>query len=316
MRWTRTTRRSAAAAVLGCRAGGRRPPRSPAAPRRPPVTARRATPTSASPGAGTGRRPQRRAVLGRRVPAGRLHRPDGEAQQRNAIDLWASIDGRRFVVHARLRHGQPDADAAACGQPHAARQLPAGGRLLPRRRGLPGPALDAGASTSGRPARPEAGRVRRRLDHRRRHEQPARRDRLRVRGRRAARRDHTQIAIGGMCLAETADGCWGHERRYGSRPARRAPPQWDFSRYAADAVVINLGTNDKSHGVSGADFQAKYTAFLQESARSTRTPRSWPAHVHRPLRRRDRRRRCRRATPRVTRTCTTWTPPAGCRRPD
>jgi lysophospholipase L1-like esterase len=37
---------------------------------------------------------------------------------------------------------------------------------------------------------------------------------------------------------------------------------WDFARYPADAVVINLGTNDKSHGVSGADLQAKYITFL------------------------------------------------------
>jgi len=75
--------------------------------------------------------------------------------------------------------------------------------------------------------------------------------------------DHTQIAIGGMCLAETSDGCWAQETRYWmSSGGQAGTDQWDFSRYAADGVVINLGTNDKSHGVGAADFQAKYTAFL------------------------------------------------------
>ena len=75
--------------------------------------------------------------------------------------------------------------------------------------------------------------------------------------------DHTQIAIGGMCLAETTDGCWAQETRYRmSSGGQAGTDQWDFSRYTADGVVINLGTNDKSHGVSAAAFQATYTTFL------------------------------------------------------
>jgi hypothetical protein len=81
--------------------------------------------------------------------------------------------------------------------------------------------------------------------------------------------EHTQIAIGGMCLAELTAAqstrgvaCWGQEGRYFTQNAVLGSAAWDFSKYQADAVVINLGTNDKSHGVSGADFQAKYTTFL------------------------------------------------------
>ncbi|GLY07602.1 GDSL-type esterase/lipase family protein [Actinoplanes sp. NBRC 101535] len=75
--------------------------------------------------------------------------------------------------------------------------------------------------------------------------------------------DHTQIAIGGMCLSETTDGCWAHETRYWmSSGGQAGTDAWDFSRYTASAVVINLGTNDKSHGVTGPDFQADYTTFL------------------------------------------------------
>jgi lysophospholipase L1-like esterase len=40
-------------------------------------------------------------------------------------------------------------------------------------------------------------------------------------------------------------------------------PAWDFSRYTPDAVIINLGTNDKSHGVSGNDFQNTYVSFIR-----------------------------------------------------
>ena len=31
-------------------------------------------------------------------------------------------------------------------------------------------------------------------------------------------------------------------------------PDWNFSRYQANVVVINLGTNDVGHGVSGAQW--------------------------------------------------------------
>lgn len=75
--------------------------------------------------------------------------------------------------------------------------------------------------------------------------------------------EHTQIGYGGGCLVASADGCAGVGSlflRTGTSPTS-AP--WDFSRYRADAVVVNLGTNDKTHHVSSADFGAGYAAFLR-----------------------------------------------------
>ncbi|MBT0768107.1 hypothetical protein KIH74_04185 [Kineosporia sp. J2-2] len=80
---------------------------------------------------------------------------------------------------------------------------------------------------------------------------------------------HTQIAQGGACLRElTAQesirgiGCVGLEQRFTASSAVDGAPTWDFRRYQADVVVINLGTNDTSHGVVGADFQAGYENLL------------------------------------------------------
>lgn len=39
-------------------------------------------------------------------------------------------------------------------------------------------------------------------------------------------------------------------------------PPWDFSKYSAKIVVVNLGTNDWNLKVPGPTFQQKYTAFL------------------------------------------------------
>jgi lysophospholipase L1-like esterase len=74
---------------------------------------------------------------------------------------------------------------------------------------------------------------------------------------------HTQIAEGGACLVSAADGCTGMADRFGRVSAVANSAAWDFSRYQAGAVVINLGTNDKTHGVTSADFQATYTALLR-----------------------------------------------------
>jgi lysophospholipase L1-like esterase len=74
---------------------------------------------------------------------------------------------------------------------------------------------------------------------------------------------HTQIAEGGSCLVSAADGCTGMADRFLRVSAVANAPGWDFSRYQATAVVINMGTNDKTHGVTSADFQATYTALLR-----------------------------------------------------
>ncbi|WP_426512831.1 cellulose binding domain-containing protein [Dactylosporangium sp. McL0621] len=74
---------------------------------------------------------------------------------------------------------------------------------------------------------------------------------------------HTQIGYGGGCLVATADGCVSVAAQFLKTGYSSTSANWDFSRYTADAVVINLGTNDKSHGVSSADFQAGYVAFIK-----------------------------------------------------
>ncbi|MEU3890424.1 GDSL-type esterase/lipase family protein [Streptomyces sp. NPDC029041] len=76
--------------------------------------------------------------------------------------------------------------------------------------------------------------------------------------------EHTQIAQGGACLVAAADGCVGLERQFTKLNPNVATPDWDFSRYRADAVVINLGTNDVGHGVSAAQFQSGYSSLLRK----------------------------------------------------
>jgi lysophospholipase L1-like esterase len=74
---------------------------------------------------------------------------------------------------------------------------------------------------------------------------------------------HTQIAVGGACLYPAADGCIGMSQRFLKTGLDASSPNWDFSRYQASAVVINLGTNDVGHGVSGAQFQSAYVTLLR-----------------------------------------------------
>ncbi|MFI7542271.1 cellulose binding domain-containing protein [Actinoplanes sp. NPDC049599] len=75
---------------------------------------------------------------------------------------------------------------------------------------------------------------------------------------------HTQIAEGGACLVSAADGCTGMADRFLRTSTAAGSPLWDFSRYQADAVVINLGTNDVGHGVSSTTFQTVYTQLLRD----------------------------------------------------
>jgi lysophospholipase L1-like esterase len=73
---------------------------------------------------------------------------------------------------------------------------------------------------------------------------------------------HTQIAVGGACLYPAADGCIGMSQRFLKTGLDASSPDWNFSRYQASAVVINLGTNDVGHSVSGAQFQSAYVTLL------------------------------------------------------
>jgi lysophospholipase L1-like esterase len=184
-------------------------------------------------------------------------------KQRNTIDLWASIDGGAFTAFTGSGTINLTPTALAAGN-HTLivsyRQVAGSYTGDAVFQGL---TLDSGAATFKAPVRPKlvefigdsitAGTTSSQLavtDY----------------GFKTGEKlgwNHTQIAIGGMCLAETSDGCWAHETRYWMSSGGQAGTDlWDFSRYTADGVVINLGTNDKSHGVSSADFQAKYITFL------------------------------------------------------
>jgi lysophospholipase L1-like esterase len=75
--------------------------------------------------------------------------------------------------------------------------------------------------------------------------------------------EHTQIAQGGACLVATADGCVGLSVQFAKTSSLPDAPDWDFRRYQAAAVVINLGTNDVGHGVHTPQFQDTYVGLLQ-----------------------------------------------------
>ncbi len=184
-------------------------------------------------------------------------------RQRNSVEFWASIDGRAFVkytgvsgtvnltptplaagnhtlvVNYRQRAGSYNGDAVFGGL-----------------------VLDSGATTYALPVRPKlvefvgdsitAGTATTNL---------AITDYGWLVGERVGA-EHTQIAIGGACLVAAADGCWGMEQRYFKIDAASSV-NWDFGRYRADVVVVNLGTNDVGHGVTGAQFQSSYLAFLR-----------------------------------------------------
>jgi hypothetical protein len=87
--------------------------------------------------------------------------------------------------------------------------------------------------------------------------------------------DHTQIAYPGITLSQGYHYDWnkfpGMETLYFklqqadrcADEACAANPLWDFSKYTAKVVVVNIGTNDGNTGVPGATFQSRYTTFLQ-----------------------------------------------------
>src|SRR6476469_386277 len=72
---------------------------------------------------------------------------------------------------------------------------------------------------------------------------------------------HTQIARSGYCLV-AQDGCAGQRTQF-FQTASTGTTAWNFASYQASAVVVNLGTNDIGHGVTGATFQSTYTDFLR-----------------------------------------------------
>jgi len=75
--------------------------------------------------------------------------------------------------------------------------------------------------------------------------------------------EHTQIAYPGVNLTSGYTGA-GMDAQYFKEQSFNYPssPAWDFSRYTAKAVVINLGTNDVNNRVPGTVFQNTYATFL------------------------------------------------------
>ena len=72
---------------------------------------------------------------------------------------------------------------------------------------------------------------------------------------------HTQVARAGYCLV-TISTCVGQGSQFFDLGST-GTTAWDFSKYAASTVVINLGTNDIGYGVTSAQFQTAYTTFLK-----------------------------------------------------
>ena len=81
---------------------------------------------------------------------------------------------------------------------------------------------------------------------------------------------HTQIALSGSCLRELTveqsirgRRCYGLEDRYTKLGFADGAPDWDFSSYHPDVIVINIGTNDVGHGVASADVLTAYEHLLR-----------------------------------------------------
>jgi GDSL-like Lipase/Acylhydrolase family/Carbohydrate esterase 2 N-terminal len=80
---------------------------------------------------------------------------------------------------------------------------------------------------------------------------------------------HTQIAQGGICLTDKVQcgspNAIGMSRAYFKLQTVYFPnsPDWGFSSYRPNIVVINLGTNDEGYHVSDATFESTYITFLK-----------------------------------------------------
>ena len=187
-----------------------------------------------------------------------------QLRQRRATELWASIDGGEFVDHPNVSDTVNLTPTRLAAGNH---------RLVVSYRQVAGSftgdsvfgglVLDPGARTFALPVSPKliefvgdsitAGTTSSKL---------AITDYAWITGQTLGV-EHTQIAIGGACLVETADGCFGMSQRFFNIDAATGSAAWNFSHYQASAVVINLGTNDVGHGVHTPQFQSTYTTFLQ-----------------------------------------------------
>lgn len=70
------------------------------------------------------------------------------------------------------------------------------------------------------------------------------------------------IATSGIGMAKSLSGAKTMPEIYGRTFGDLNTTAWDFTRYAPDVVVINLGTNDANAGVDKTAYKTAYTAFL------------------------------------------------------
>lgn len=184
-------------------------------------------------------------------------------KQRNAIDLYASIDGGADVTYAGVKGTVDLTPTRLAAGRHTLRvsYRPVAGSYHGDAV-FQGLVLDAGATTFSPPVGPKTVEF---VGDSITVGQTNARQALDAYGWLVAEGlgyEHTQIAQGGACLVETSDGCVGLSRRYFNVSSVGDAKAWDFSRYRADAVVVNLGTNDVGHSVAAATFQSTYTTFL------------------------------------------------------
>jgi lysophospholipase L1-like esterase len=191
-------------------------------------------------------------------------------KQRNAIDLWASLDGKPYVRYSNVKGtvnltttklssgnhtvsvsyrqvaGSYKGDAVFGGL-----VLDSGAKTIvpktsPKLIEFVGDSITAGATTTNMALSDYGWLIGEQLGV-----------------------EHTQIAQGGACLRELTAAqstrgiaCVGLQQRFVKTSAANGSGNWSFSRYSANAVVINLGTNDQSHGVTTAQFQSSYIDLI------------------------------------------------------
>jgi lysophospholipase L1-like esterase len=195
-----------------------------------------------------------------------------KVKQRNAIDLWASIDGKAFVRYSNVKGtvnltatklaagnhtlsvsyrqvaGSYKGDAVFGGLVLDAGAKTVAPKTSPKLVEFIGDSITAGATTTNLALSDYGWLVGEKLGV-----------------------EHTQIAQGGACLKELTPAqstrgiqCVGLQARFTKMSAADGAPTWDFSRYRATAVVINIGTNDSSHGVTSAQFQPAYLDLIHQ----------------------------------------------------
>ncbi|MFN8076028.1 MAG: GDSL-type esterase/lipase family protein [Kineosporiaceae bacterium] len=82
----------------------------------------------------------------------------------------------------------------------------------------------------------------------------------------ALKAEHTQVAQGGACLPAPPSGCTSMAAGFLKTSSATGARDWDFTRYAADAVIINIGTNDVSDNRIPTDqWIATYLKLLKDA---------------------------------------------------